>query len=603
MSAAGGPRIARDNMVMCLDAHDAKSYPGEPTTNYFGHLDEVTLGEFGQLGNLVPIFETYGLVPYTMSMDIKVNKNGGVYVYMQNGSYTKYSFVAISVSCTKEYQRFTFSNLTPAGPTAAWTANTPTDHRAMLAMYTGYGTDINPTVRNIQIEKGSYATPFVGRTGKNMNHIQARPTSVNLLIHGNVGSGQSFYDSSPNKHTVSVNGDVTHSNTKSKFSGGSIYFDGAGDDYLYVADSDDWHVGSGDFTVDMWINGDDYANVSYPALYSQFVDDNNFLCLYFAGASRILLWGRNAGSAYSTLDHTGTTWTAGVWYHVALVRNGTTTLLFRDGVLLDSVTESWTASNITGALYVGWWGYGTNYGFKGYMDQFRFTKGTALWGSAFTPPTRRNLKAPAVDLSGSDDGGNFTTKAMTDVTTYRDGQVIEPVASAVWDFDGTDDYISCGNGSSLNFGTGDFTIGFWVNITDWVGNWAWPISKAPGYSGMFIALTSPGYFRASLGAWFTDVIGSYSSEPAISFGTWYHFTLKRASGSVTAYLNGNQYGTSVANTYDLGTESANSFNIGLGPDATANTNGRFGAVQVYKTALTAQQVKQSFDSQRSRFKV
>ena len=120
---------------------------------------------------------------------------------------------------------------------------------------------------------------------------------------------------------------------------------------------------------------------------------------------------------------------------------------------------------------------------------------------------------------------------------------------------------------------------------------------------MFIALTSPGYFRASLGAWFTDVIGSYSSEPAISFGTWYHFTLKRASGSVTAYLNGNQYGTSVANTYDLGTESANSFNIGLGPAASSLTNGRFGTVQAYKTALTAQQVKQNFNSQRSRFKV
>ncbi len=33
MSAAGGPRITTDNLVLCLDAHDAKSYPGEPTDN------------------------------------------------------------------------------------------------------------------------------------------------------------------------------------------------------------------------------------------------------------------------------------------------------------------------------------------------------------------------------------------------------------------------------------------------------------------------------------------------------------------------------------------------------------------------------------------
>jgi hypothetical protein len=42
MSAAGGPRITSDNLVLCLDAHDAKSYQGEPTTNrmtiYDGNL-------------------------------------------------------------------------------------------------------------------------------------------------------------------------------------------------------------------------------------------------------------------------------------------------------------------------------------------------------------------------------------------------------------------------------------------------------------------------------------------------------------------------------------------------------------------------------------
>ena len=108
MSTAGGPRITTDNLVMCLDAHDAKSYPGEPTANYFEDLGEVTRGEFGQYRNLVSIFETYGLVPYTLSMDIKGNIPGGVYMYMQNGSYTKYSFVALSVSVTTEYNDLFF---------------------------------------------------------------------------------------------------------------------------------------------------------------------------------------------------------------------------------------------------------------------------------------------------------------------------------------------------------------------------------------------------------------------------------------------------------------------------------------------------------------
>ena len=67
-----------------------------------------------------------------------------------------------------------------------------------------------------------------------------------------------------------------------------------------------------------------------------------------------------------------------------------------------------------------------------------------------------------MDLSGSDNGGNFATKDMTDVATYRDGQVIEPVASAVWDFDGTDDYVNLGSGSSLKPTTA-ITISVWVN--------------------------------------------------------------------------------------------------------------------------------------------
>ena len=210
---------------------------------------------------------------------------------------------------------------------------------------------------------------------------------------------------------------------------------------------------------------------------------------------------------------------------------------------------------------------------------------------------------PYNDLSGKGNTGAPQADAILAAEGYVSTTVWPDPATPryIWDFDGTGDYINCGNDSSLNFGTGDFTIGFWINVAAWVGNWAWLIGKAPGYSGMFIALTSPGYFRASLGAWFTDVIGAYNSEPAISFGTWYHFTLRRAGGSVTAYLNGNQYGTPVANTYDLGTESANNFAIGLGPDSTAVVNGQMAAVQAYKAGLTHAQIKDIYNSQRSRF--
>jgi hypothetical protein len=430
----------------------------------------------------------------------------------------------------------------------------------------------------------------------------ARPATTNLMIHGDVGTGQNIYDSSPSKHAITVNGNTTHSTTQSKFSGGSIYFDGAGD-YLTTASTDAADFGTGDWTVDYWFNMTNGQTDRMHSLslgtYTGCGGGSNIDFNFNDGNAFWLYW-NGCGSPNIIFGSDGD-YGDGAWHHMAVTRESGTVRVWVDGVHKGSnAYSSSTSMGSTDTIEIG---YG--YYWDGYLDEVRITKGTALWvGSGnFTPPTRRNLSAPVVDRSGSDNGGNFTTKAMTDVATFRDGQVIEPVASAVWDFDGTDDYIICGNGSSLNFGTGDFTIGFWVNITGWVSSWAWPVSKNSGYVGMFIALTSPGYFRASLGAWFTDVIGSYSSEPAISFGTWYHFTLRRASGSVTAYLNGNQYGTSVANTYDLGTQSTQDLNIGLGPAASSLTNGRFGAVQVYKTALTAQQVKENFNQQRNRFKI
>ena len=170
MPTAAGPNTkGEENLVFAYDLGDvSNSYKGEPTTNFIAELgdptQEITRGEFGQYYNLVDIFETHGLVPYTLSMDIKGNIPGSCLVYMQNSSYTKYAFPLGSVNITTEWQRFFFRNRTPSGPTSAWQTNTPNDNRAMLATYTGYGSGRNPTVRNMQLELGAHETPFTAGT-------------------------------------------------------------------------------------------------------------------------------------------------------------------------------------------------------------------------------------------------------------------------------------------------------------------------------------------------------------------------------------------------------------------------------------------------------
>lgn len=164
MPASVGPNMLGDsNLVFSYDTGDlTNSYKGKPTTNllslYFNTAYELNGGEFSQYANLAPIFDTYGTgsnVPYSLSLDIKVNiPNMPVLVYMQNGSYTKYGFVSQWINPTSEYKRFTFNNLNA-------NISTPTETQAILAFYTNYGSGVLPSVKNVQVELGVSASPYV----------------------------------------------------------------------------------------------------------------------------------------------------------------------------------------------------------------------------------------------------------------------------------------------------------------------------------------------------------------------------------------------------------------------------------------------------------
>mgnify|MGYP005827133231 CR=1 FL=1 len=160
--------------------------------------------------------------------------------------------------------------------------------------------------------------------------------------------------------------------------------------------------------------------------------------------------------------------TDGDWHHVAAVRYGTTVNLFIDGTSVGTATESGTMGGAGASSTDDWLISNWGSGLYGWVDEMRICTGTALWTSDFTPPTRRNLSAPVVDRSGNDNGGNFNTKDMTDVATYRVGEVIRPIDSAVWDFDGTDDQIRIGSSSSYN-NTLDKTVAMWINAGSGVG--------------------------------------------------------------------------------------------------------------------------------------
>ena len=65
-----------------------------------------------------------------------------------------------------------------------------------------------------------------------------------------------------------------------------------------------------------------------------------------------------------------------------------------------------------------------------------------------------------------DSAGKNHGKLVHGATWVEDGRKGRALS-----FDGTDDYVECGNDASLNFGLGDFTIEAWIKFTTIPANW------------------------------------------------------------------------------------------------------------------------------------
>ena len=622
MSTAGGPRLegigrsGDSDIVLCMDAHDAGSYPGEPTENLltssamdFSVLSTYTASTFTQVadgesptGYACEMYYTgtvnassrcrFGAstnVPTsgTAFATIWVKRTAGDSASMRPSLYTGYTWYDMDpldgggIYITSEYR--------PFGKAVTLGTNSGGPNPGFSMTRAGSTTASDKTRWIMpQLTTKSYAAPFVREGKGGTGTYNARPASVDLMIHGDVGTGTSFEDSSPSKHTITTVGNTTHSTTKSKFSGGSIYFDGSGD-YLTIPASGDWDVGTGDWTFDCWAyttTSTSYAYVfdtrsgSYTSNFSLYRNGLNLV--YYAQVSALI-------TATTVL-------TLNTWHHIALVRSGSAVTMYVDGVSVGSATDANDYQGLApftiGTRYSieGYW--------QGYQDEFRFTKGTAFWTSAFTPPTRRNSNGPVVDLSGHDNAGNFATKDMTDVSTYRDGQVIEPVASAIWDFDNTDDVITLGPSSGLG-------------ITDTVSVFAWiKLDSTSGWNGVFGTYSGGNFihFQIYLGRMNVYLYGAtaaYDGDDAASYlsaGEWSHVGFTFGSDTLTVYVHGEEMPTQKSgNGNPVSTTTAVS--IGRVYSSGRMFNGQMGNVQVYKTTLTAQQVKQNFNSQRSRFQV
>jgi hypothetical protein len=381
----------------------------------------------------------------------------------------------------------------------------------------------------------------LGATSGGQNPPQGTETKV-LTCQSN-----RFVDNSSNAFAISLGGTPSIQpfspfNPTTAYStssvGGSGYFDGSGD-YLSVPSNAAFAYGTGAVTIEAFINTT--TKVDFQSIIGSFDSAGWFL---HTAATGVALAGLNSSTFI-----TGTINVCdGAWHHIAMVRSGSTLTLYIDGVANGAISDSTNVSSTT-EVRIGGLSAGLPRPFTGFIGSLRVVKGTAVYTTAFTPPT-----APLTAITNTSlltnftNAGIFDNAAVADYETVGNAQIstsVKKYGTGSMAFDGTGDYLTFPANYNLQFGTGDFTIEFWTYLNSVSGNQMFIDNRnSTGSGAAYITLYSSG---TSL-IFYTTGNDRITATSALSTSVWLHVALCRVAGQTRLFINGTQVGTTYADT-------------------------------------------------------
>jgi hypothetical protein len=358
-------------------------------------------------------------------------------------------------------------------------------------------------------------------------------------------------DSSTNNFDVTRNGDTRVAAFSpfiptvpydSAIHSGSIYFDGSGD-YLSAASNAAFDFGTGDFTIESWVNPT-INGFNFPTFLSSVTGWSPGASSHRfnnTGHANKFWFGLNGSGGVASGDPfmvSNNTFAANSWHHYAVTRSGNTFRMFVNGVLENTQTFSGSYNAGLGGLRSGWATWDGSQGhFTGSISNLRMIKGTALYTAGFEPPTApvTAITNTSLLLNGTN-AGIFDETGKILVETAGDVKVSTAVSQfggSSMLFDGAGDFLITSPNLPVAFGTGNFTVECWIYATT--------ANDTPIYESRSTNGNADGF---TITAFSSTVIRVFTSGQLVSatvpnyVNSWTHVAYTRQSGTNRLFING-----------------------------------------------------------------
>lgn len=279
-------------------------------------------------------------------------------------------------------------------------------------------------VSRLPLQNVHSVTEYDGTAYRRLNNPQTDGSSV-TRINSN--------------HTMTSSGGPVLKTRYKKFGDSSAFFDGS-DDFIYLADSDDWYFADSDFTIDMQVRSNSYsANTIFM---SQAADVNNLWSLGYDTTNGFTFRAVSAGTEVVNVTHAASTgYSANTFHHVEIVRSGSSWTLYRDGTSVGTQTTSNVMPDISAQLEIARQNVTSNYQyFNGFVDETRISH-VARDTAAFTAPAYQHATDDNTVFLSHFDGSNDTATFQDDHATVEDflfypdtGEINKNIGDGTGDF-------------------------------------------------------------------------------------------------------------------------------------------------------------------------